>query len=77
MAPLYDSRKDGISAAAFHKHCDDSKGGIILIIMLKQGYSIVGFSWKGIRKGIRESSDVQVGGAIIRGKEIEFVNMRD
>ena len=77
LVPLYDSIQDGLSAHAFHSKCDDSKDGIIVILSLAPGYEVAGFSWKGIRKGCPENSDVQAGGAIIRHSHFEFVVFSD
>lgn len=41
---LYDWKNDEKTSAAFHRKCDDSKGGIILIISLSLGYEIAAFS---------------------------------
>ncbi|CAG9317016.1 unnamed protein product [Blepharisma stoltei] len=74
---LYDSRNDGRSSVAFHRKCDDSKGGIIMIITLSLGYEIAAWSWKGIRKGCTQNSDVQMGGAIIQNNSFDFCSFAD
>ena len=77
ITPLYDSHVDGYNSITFHQKCDDSKGGMIIIISFGALYEIAAFTWKGIRKGCVESTDVQVGGAIIKDNEFEFVNFYD
>ena len=77
MVSLYDSRKDGYSSRAFHSKCEDSKGGLIILIVLKIGYAVAGFTWKGIRRSCKESLDVQAGGAIIKENAIDFVSFSD
>lgn len=77
LTVLYDSQRDAYSSNTFHAKCDDSKGGIIIVISLGGGYEIAAFSWKGIRKGCPENSDVQIGGAIIKNNDFEFHNFQD
>lgn len=74
---LYNSVTDGISASAFHAKCDDCKHGIIVIIKLTLGYEIAGFSWKGIRKGISQVNDSQMGGVVIKNNSFEFSQFQD
>ena len=74
---LYNTKSHGMNAAAFHGKCDDCKHGLIVIVKLTLGYQIAAFTWKGIRKGISQANDSQMGGAIIKNNNFEFVSFRD
>ena len=77
LVMLYNSKVDGMSSVAFHGKCDDSKNGLIIIVALTQGVQIAAFSWKGIRRGIGNSNDSQLGGAIIRGNTFELSKFKN
>ena len=77
LACLYSTRSDGMSGAVFHEKCDDCKHGLIVIVSLSLGYQIAAFTWKGIRKGISQANDSQMGGAIIKNNHFEFVSFKD
>ena len=74
---IFNTTNDGFNSAAFHSKCDDCKNGIIVIISLTLDYEIAAFSWKGIRKGISQFNDSQMGGAIIKNNSFEFVAFKD
>jgi hypothetical protein len=74
---IYNTTNDGFNPSSFHSKCDDCKNGIIIIISLSLEYEIAAFSWKGIRRGIIQASDNQMGGALIRQNSFEFVPFKD
>ena len=73
---LYSSKNDGFSSEVFHKKCEDSKNGLIIIVSLIHGLQVAAFSWKGIRKGMPQCNDSQLGGAVIRGNSFEMTKFR-
>jgi hypothetical protein len=73
---LYSSKNEGISISAFKNKCEDSKNGLIVIVSLRQGLQVAAFSWKGIRKGMANINDSQLGGAIIRGNSFDMFKFR-
>jgi hypothetical protein len=74
---LYSSKNEGFASNQFHKKCDDSKSGLIVIIKLTLGYEIAAFSWKGIRKGMTQANDPQMGGGFIRSNTFDLVPFKD
>ncbi|OMJ83877.1 hypothetical protein SteCoe_15104 [Stentor coeruleus] len=74
---LYKTINDGFKASTFHTRCDDCKNGLVIIVSLSLGYEIGAFTWKGIRKGIPQANDPQMGGAFIRADSFEFVPFKD
>lgn len=74
---LYNSQQHGMSSAAFHSKCDDSKNGLIVIVSLTHGMQIAGFTWKGIRKGTGNANDTQLGGAVIKDGSFELFKFKN
>ncbi|OMJ65123.1 hypothetical protein SteCoe_39181 [Stentor coeruleus] len=77
LVVLYNTKSDGFKGDTFHSRCDDCKNGLIIIISLTLGYEIAGFTWKGIRRGIPQINDLQMGGAIIKNDSFEIIPFKD
>lgn len=74
---LYNTKSDGFKGNIFHARCDDCKNGLIIIVSLTLGYEIAAFTWKGIRRGMPQGNDSQMGGAIIRNGTFELIPLKD
>ncbi|OMJ92650.1 hypothetical protein SteCoe_4523 [Stentor coeruleus] len=77
LVVLYTTKNDGFKGSTFHARCDDCKNGLIIIISLTLGYEIGAFTWKGIRKGISQANDSQMGGVFIKPDLFELVPFKD